>query len=310
VKRTRGVATIALACLCVFSGGGHSRAATQNPVPPDLGKLIAIVPFGDVSDRAVWEWKGPDPGRSMSDMLAAALQESGKLRVVEPAELDRVLAERGAGSSGGPAEPSAPELGRLLGAEAVVSGRVTEFGYASSGAAGRTSGAGEGITGMTARVAVDVRMVDTVTGETILTDTSADSKSRVGASSSGGGLPPATGAGADSTLIGEAARTVVQELVAKIEASLAGVPWTGRVVKASGGSVYLNAGTDAGIESGMAFAVYRRTEGEIDRETGLALGAAEEFVGRIRVSEVHEKYSVCEIMEGSGFAAADVVRFE
>ena len=58
-------------------------------------------------------------------------------------------------------------------------------------------------------------------------------------------------------------------------------------------------GSGAGINEGDEFDVYRKGEELIDPETGLSLGAEEEKVGTIRVTEVKDKYSIAEIIQGS-----------
>ena len=114
----------------------------------------------------------------------------------------------------------------------------------------------------------------------------------------------------DETLVGKATREAIDDLVDKISDTLEAVAWTGRVVKAGGPKIYLNAGEDAGMATGMEFNVYRMGEELIDPVTGLSLGAEEEIVGRIRATEIKEKYSICEVVSGAGFEAGDMVRFE
>ena len=60
----------------------------------------------------------------------------------------------------------------------------------------------------------------------------------------------------------------------------------------------------------MEFNVYRMGEELIDPVTGLSLGAEEEIIGRIRASEIKEKYAICDVVDGAGFDAGDMVRFE
>ena len=114
---------------------------------------------------------------------------------------------------------------------------------------------------------------------------------------------------AASTPLGKATREAIEEIVEAIVEELAGVRWSGRVIDVRDDLVYINAGSNAGVEQGMEFEVYEEQEALIDPETGLNLGAPERFIGSIRVTQVNERFSVAEVAAGGGFARNNVVRF-
>jgi curli biogenesis system outer membrane secretion channel CsgG len=277
---------------------------------PGLKKMIAVVDFEDKTDRSRWHWTGPDPGQGMSDMLVTALVQSGRFRVIEREQLQHVLSEQDFGQSGRVTEQTAPQVGKLLGVAAVVYGSVSEFGYLASDTGGKIPGIGGGISKTTARVSIDVRMIDTTTGEITLADTASDEKSQMGLKLSTEDFSFGHKGKFDQTLVGKATREAIDEIVEKITGTLEAVAWTGRIVKADGAKIYLNAGSEAGIAAGMEFNVYRMGEELIDPVTGLSLGAEEEIVGRIRASDIKEKYAICDVVSGSAFDAGDMVRFE
>ncbi len=278
--------------------------------PAGLKKMIAVVDFEDKTDHSRWHWTGPDPGQGMSDMLVTALVQSGKFRVMEREQLQKVIKEQDLGQSGRVTEQTAPALGKLLGVSAIVYGSVSEFGYMSSSTGGGIAGIGGGVSKTTGRVSIDVRMIDTTTGEVILADTASDEKSQMGLKLRTEDFSFGHEGKFDQTLVGKATRSAIEQLVEKITDSLKDVPWTGRIVKAAPDKIYLNAGQEEGVTAGMEFNVYRMGEELIDPATGLSLGAEEELVGRIAVSDVKEKYSICTVVSGSGFAAGDKVRYE
>lgn len=276
-----------------------------------LKKMIAVVEFEDKSDHGRWHWTGPNPGSGMSDMLTTTLVQSGKFRVIEREQLQHVLKEQDFGQSGRVTEQTAPQLGKLLGVSAVVYGSVSAFGYMASDTGGSIPGKiGGAFSKTTARVSIDVRMIDTNTGEIILADTADKEKSQMGLKLSTQDFSFGHEGKFDETLVGKATRQAIEELVDKITESLQDVPWTGRIVKASGPKVYLNAGSETGVTAGMEFSVYSMGEELIDPVTGLSLGAEEDYVGRIKADEVKEKYAICAIVDGEGFDAGQVVRYE
>ncbi len=306
------VRTLLLVLLSSVALGAVAPAAAEEGGPEGLRKMIAVVEFEDKSDRSHWRWTGPDPGTGMSDMLVTALVRSGEFMVLEREQLNHVLAEQDLGQSGRVTEQTAPAIGKLLGVAAIVYGSVSEFGYMESDTGGSITGSlGLGVSKTTARASIDVRMVDTSTGEIILADTADSEKSQRGLKVRTEDFSFGHEGKFDQTLAGKAAREAIDELVEGITETMKEVPWTGRVVKADDpNKIYLNGGSNAGIDTGMVFNVYRMGEELIDPATGISLGAEEELVGSMRVTDVKEKYSICSAVDGSGFAAGDMVRYE
>jgi len=292
--------------------GVVAEAAAKEDGPTVLKKMIAVVEFEDKSDRSRWHWTGPNPGTGMSDMLVTALVQSGEFMVIEREQLNHVLAEQDLGQSGRVTEQTAPAIGKLLGVAAIVYGSVSEFGYLASDTGGSITGSlGLGVSKTTARVSIDVRMIDTSTGQIILADSADSEKSQRGLKVRTQDFSFGHDGKFDQTLAGKAAREAIDDLVAQITETMASVPWTGRLVKADDpAKIYLNARSNTGIEQGMVFNVYRMGEELIDPATGISLGAEEELVGSIRVNDVKEKYSICAAASGSGFGAGDMVRYE
>jgi curli biogenesis system outer membrane secretion channel CsgG len=302
--------TILIAFLAV-AAISPPAGAKKDEAPAGLKKMIAVVEFEDKSDRSRWNWTGPNPGRGMSDMLMTALVQSGEFSVMEREQLDHVLAEQNLGQSGMVTAQTAPQLGKLLGVTAIVYGSVSEFGYMASDTGGRISGlGGAGFSKTTARVSIDVRIIDTTTGEILLAETASDEKTQMGLKLSTEDFSFGHKGKFDQTLVGKATREAIEDLVESIVETLEDVPWTGRIIKASGMKIYLNAGQSTGITAGMKFNVYRMGEALIDPVTGLDLGAEEELLGVIEASDIKEKYAICSVVSGSGFDAGDMVRYE
>jgi hypothetical protein len=194
---------------------------------------------------------------------------------------------------------------------AIVYGSVTEFGYKKEQTGGSTSMFGAGMKKQEARVAADVRIIDSSTAEILVAENFAKGKSKRGVSLSTDVVSFGHDSKFDETLVGKATREVIDEIVEKISETVEDMPWIGAVVKADVDTkIYLNAGAEAGVLQGMQFRVYRPGEELIDPATGLSLGAEEEFVASIEVTSVKEKYSICRTVTGAGVARGDIVRSE
>ncbi len=125
---------------------------------------IGVVEFKNTSG-AGW-WHG-GMGWELAGMVANELASNGDFKVVERQKLESVLREQDLAVSGRVAKGTAAKLGRLTGAKYLVFGTVTSYQESTSGTGGGISIGGFSIGGKKekAYIAVDLRVVDTTTGE-------------------------------------------------------------------------------------------------------------------------------------------------
>jgi len=151
------------------------REFKLEPVPRDERWVIAVPSFtvgsGSVRIGSVdLSKEGPEfyreLGSGVADIFIAEAYESQQFRITERAEIDKVLFEQDLAQSGRVNPETAAALGRIEGAELLVLGSVSEFGVQTTGGGGRVLGIFGGFAEtVTARVAVEIRLVDTVTAE-------------------------------------------------------------------------------------------------------------------------------------------------
>src|SRR5664280_1707560 len=129
--------------------------------------------------------------------------------------------------------------------------------------------------------AIDARAINTSTGEIVWADTAKDSSSDKSVYVAGAG-----GGSHDNEKVDKLAASVSAK---KLDTSgmggtsdASGV--VGKIAKADGGTLYVNAGSEAGVKEGDEFNVYRVGEQIKDPDTGEVLGANEVKVGRVRLS--------------------------
>lgn len=276
-----------------------------------LKKRVAVFEFEDKTSHRVRWWTGQPVGRGMADMLITALVESGKYKVIERTELEHVMKEQGLGQSGMVTQESAAKVGKLLGVELAVVGSVTEFGHQKGGVSGRIKGFGIGVKKLSATVGVDVRFVNTTTGEILSAKSARAEKSSRGLSVKTPKVSFGNRKDFDDSLVGKACREAIENIQKMIDEQMDNLPWQGKIVKAGRSSIIINAGSTSGIEVGMEFVVYSPGEELIDPDTGLSLGSEEERLGRIKVTSNslgNGKASKCSVIEGSGFSRGDFVR--
>ncbi len=284
----------------------------EQPWPAYTGpkKRIAVTKFENKVTGVYGNWK---LGDGFSEMLTTELMKTGQFVVVERQALQDVLGEQELGQSGVVRKETAAKVGQVLGAQIIIRGVVSEFTLNESG-----GGAGIGIAGFrvggrssNAHVAVDIRLVDTTTGQVL------QSHSAVGkAESSGVSVGVSRGDvdfGADtfkSTPLGQATRQAIRDAVQFIILNMERMPFSAKVIKIEGNKVYINAGSQMNIRNGFKFYAYSVGEDIVDPDTGLKLGADEKLAGTVEVRDVQDKYSVGFLTSGSGLKRGDILKLK
>ena len=272
-------------------------------------KRIAVMDFENKAGaEAKW-----NIGSGMSEMLVTSLMKSGRFIVIERQAVKDVLKEQDFGASGRTAKEGAARFGRILNAQMLVRGAVTEFENQSSGG-GQTigiKGFGLSLSQAKAHIAVNIRLYDTSTGQILSSE-----RCEGHAESSGLGFA-ATGsdvsfgaAGFKKAPIGKATQQAIDKAVYFICQKMADVAWQGRIVTVKGDKVYVNAGSNSGVKTGDVFNVYSVGEELVDPETGLSLGSTLTRIGRVQVSQVQDKFSIAKSTAGGGFKRNDVLKLE
>jgi len=271
-----------------------------------LKKRVAVSVFEDRSGSGYNHL-----GSGVADMLTTALVKSGKFIVIERQELEKVLEEQKLGESGLVTPESAPKVGKLLGAELFVVGSVSEFGTKESNIGGNVPLFGGALKTKTARAVVDVRLVNTTTGEIIAAETKEGSESTTGVAVRYEDIDFNNMDSWDDTDAGKAAREAVNGVVELITENMTKIPWSGKVLKVnSDGTMLIKPGSEGNVKPGMEFDVFRVGEDVLDPDTGMSLGAEETKVGSIKVTEdaLKGKAAKAKITEGKDFKNNDIVR--
>ena len=278
-------------------------------------KRVAVFSFQDKTEQHWGWWHGKGVGDGMADMLATSLVKSGKYRVMERDKIASLLAEQNLGTSGVVTQESAAKAGKMLGVELAVIGAVTEFGYKKRGTGGllKKAGIGLDVGQYTAVIGVDMRIVNTTTGEILKADNVRRQKTATSLGLSTNQMAFDSEAQFDQSLVGKVTREAIEDIVKMLdEQGGGGGAWEAKVVMAKEGDVIINSGSEAGIKVGDTFVIYRLGEDMKDPDTGESLGAEEKKIGTIEVSNNNfggkGKASSCKIVSGSGFKGGDLVR--
>ena len=146
-----------LALLLIAGFSANAFAAGGKPA-------VGVAEFKNES-AAGW-WSG-GVGWELSGMLSNELQSSGDFRIVERSKLENVLQEQNLAASGRARAGTGGKMGQVTGADYLVFGTVTAYQENTASTGGGLSFHGISLGGKKseAYIAVDVRVVNSTTGE-------------------------------------------------------------------------------------------------------------------------------------------------
>jgi curli biogenesis system outer membrane secretion channel CsgG len=216
-------------------------------------------------------------GAAVKDMLTTEISETGCFILVERDQLEKALNEQAQGLSDASDSNFAPRVGKLVGAEFVLYGSVTQFGVRTETSDGFFSDSKTQF----ADAAVDVRLMNVETGEIALSLNGAGHAHRKYTSVLGMGAH----GGYDETLESEALRAALSGFAAKISAEAAKAPWMCFGI-IRGEQIYMDAGSRAGIAPGQQYEIYSKGEAVYSPTTGAKLGYDETRTGTVQVDRL------------------------
>ncbi len=294
-RHPRGrVTALALAAALAAAATHPLRAQTSKP-------RIAVLALDNNSSFSFW---GDRLGLAAADEITTQLVNSGAFAVVERRQVENLLAEQHLGASGAVDPATAARIGKLLGAQAVLVGSITKFSIdRKSAGIGRLSASFA-----EAESSLDIRVVDTSTGEIVLAGEGSGKKRFGGAAYKSYNFERDFDQGVAQEALRPAVEDVVKKVVdgkAKLAAIAPPAP-AAKVVGSRGGSIYIDRGKNAGVKAGDRFDVMRVVD-QIRDADGNVLDQVTDKVGVLEVVRVLSQSSICKIVEGKA-AEGDAVK--
>lgn len=310
LKTIFGLCLMSLSIIVLAPIYGHAQeevAAEEGILDGKIPKVkgpkrtVAVGKFDSIGSFAAsyGDWS---IGGGLSSMFVTALREADRFIVVERANLQQVLAEQELAAGGLTRQEGRPQMGNLQNAQIMIYGAVTEFDTGekggglslgvASGALGSLLGGGASMQGKSGTVGLDIRLVDTSSGEIIdsfsVKETVKSRSFDINAGYKGMNL------GTNQfykTPLGQAARKAITKAVQKIARRSEDVNWSSSVVEYDAGEIYLNFGENAGLKSGDKFVVERIIKRLTDPMTGELLSVRKKELGVVTLTGVEERLS-------------------
>jgi curli biogenesis system outer membrane secretion channel CsgG len=285
------------------AGGGAAEAGgASTAFPPDLPDVPAIrkrrvaIKAFDYSTVTTWVqyWfnSNQNIGEGIRSMLGVRLGPSKYLTMVERANINDVMKEQDFGASNRVKKGTNAKIGQLSGADVMLYGDIVIFGRDDTtkrknlGAVlGRFSPVAGAVATMNkeekAVVGINLRLIDTETGEQIETAEARGESSRkskdyagvLGVAGAGavGGASGMTSSNFQQTIIGEATSNAVTNIVEYLEGKIPQLPAKpreieGRIATVGAGTAVLTVGTQDGVMRGDRFEILK-INGEIKDPT-------------------------------------------
>jgi len=289
--------------------------ALENLSCSGLKPRIAIYSFYATGKMASYE--GYNIGDGLAAQLATELTRTNCFIVLDRTGLSNLLREQELGLAGVVSRETASTAGRMVGAEVIIKGTITEFdpnkkgGGITLGMALRNTPLGFrfGRNRSRAHVGLDISIIDASNGQT-------KSSHRVVADSKTGGWTigldyKRASLGGDTfskSPLGLASRNALGQAVLKIAEDLStSVQRRFQIASTDANEIYLNANLASGIRKGDVMRVSTVVRKLVDPATGMLLDTIEREVGTLRVVEVTERYAKAELVSGERIRRGDFV---
>lgn len=293
-------------------------------------RRLAVSPFDYSTVRTqVTAMFGNDMaiGEGIRAMLGVKLAQSKTVVLLEREKIKAVMAEQDFGATNRVKKGGQAGIGKITGADAMLFGDIVIFGrddkQKKNGAGGVIGGVLGGRLGAAAGglsngwkedkavVAINLRIVDAETGETLDAEEARGESKRTSTNWSGmvSGWRAGTGGAAANanssmtssdfaqTIIGEATQDAVDKIAAILEAKIPGIAARsreieGRVATIEGCTLYISVGGDQGVHVGDHFEIHQILNTVLDPETKEVLDKQTVKVGDFIAGTVRDKVTI------------------
>lgn len=315
-----------LGCLVALTSGADAEARRVSEAPKELAEAmraadcdgpklrLAIYSFTATGKLAAVQ--GYNVGEGLAAQLATELSRTDCFIVLDRTAISQVMREQEMVLAGVSRRDIGPAAGNITPPQFIIKGAVTELetnrksrGFSVGfGLSDLPLGVKLGRKGSKAHVAMDVAIVDAVSGRT-------RSARRVVADSKAGGwtlgLDFEQGSvgtdGFGREPLGIATRNALGQAVAAIIEELDVADWRSQVIDTVRDTIYVDVGAGSGVEVGDTFRVSTVVRTLTDPNTGAVIDRIEVPVGHLRITGLSDHYAVAEPVDTLDIKRGDFV---
>jgi curli biogenesis system outer membrane secretion channel CsgG len=225
----------------------------------------------------------------MAEMLTTSLVQTDRFELVERNKIKQLIQEQKLGMVGIIDETTAAEMGKILGAEYIVTGAIT------SAAKSRIDKFGYIL--VEVKIGVDVRAVNSTTGRILLSEAAEGLSSSKEIRTADGTI--VQGALEDDQAYAAAAREAVEKVSEKIAALSSLV---GYVVLTEVDEVTIDLGDDNGVLAGDRFVVFRVGDEIVHPVSGKHMGWKKEILQEVEIEHTEKGMSTAKVLKSKAAA--------
>jgi len=271
---------------CAFGGHALQLPTTWDDrylqqVDAPVRPVVAVLPFDAAGAAAAGSL-------SIGDMLATSLFKMGRFELVERQKISNVLSEQKLKLSGAIDDAiRVAEVGKLLGAEAVV------YGAVSSATQQRFDKFAYDV--IRTEVRLDLKAANTTTGKLVISESATGrSEVKIVTDARGGVIAGAVDTAAE---FARAAAAAVARVAVKVSRLF---PVVGRVVDVQGKQVVSTCGAASGANVGDVLIIFRALTALRNPATGRTVGWRKQIVAAATVRSSEQTVSTARVFRGAG----------
>ena len=220
----------------------------------------------------------------LTSELMTFLVKANKFDVVERSRMKDILTEQEFSESGYISPETAVKLGKLIGADYFVMGKIEQFQAGIENK--KIPYTNEVKKQYEGKITVNVRIVDSRGGKVVTANKFVVEHEDLNRKNE------VTPDDFLDALKEKAVKDIVNGIVEGV--------FPLKIIKITGNKVYINRGAGVSFKVGDTLTVMSQGEGLVDPDTGESLGSAEEVVGQVEVDAIQKKFSTAKIVSGAG----------
>ncbi len=274
------------------------------------GGLRYTIQVREFDNRSGWsgQWR---LGDAWGAVLTDKLQQSGKYIVISEQDMRMAsMEEQDFATSGRTAGGSkSPQTGQMTPAQVILKGVITSFDEGTGGGGGGIGYKGIRVGGgkTTSLITGTVYAVDTTTGA-VMASQNFEAKvtaQRLNVGVYKNGFAGNLG-GFKKTAVGKVMDQACAQIVTFLDAQIAGVPWSGTIIRGGEDNIIINRGSREGVSNGLVLRC--GTAEEIrDPDTGELLDRDFIETAKLEVTRVKEKLCYAKLITGKAPKKGDRV---
>jgi curli biogenesis system outer membrane secretion channel CsgG len=272
-----------------------------------LKRRIAILDFENLAD-----FGGQKLGSAIADQLVSHVARSNRYILIERSRIEKILQEQALGQSGTITEETAAQVGKLLGVESLVLGKILDARQETENKKidNEEKKWSLKLKATVGIVHISYKMVSTTTGEILLADDVSETEIKPGFGLKTKDVDLENMFEFDETVLGIAVRKAVNKIAQDIVDNVSVIEWVGKVVQSRADTlIYFTPGRGAGVKLEQLFDIYGTVDLEAEELPREDLYEYNQSKASVKVTGfIGDKVARAKVIQGKNIRRGDTVK--